>query len=209
VTVLPATHAPAAQHPVGHDVPSQTQVLATQRWPGEQASAVPQRQVPVAEQLSDRASHVTQVAPAFPQVATPRLAQVAPAQQPLGHEVASQMQRPPTQRWPPAQALPAPQEQTPAALQPSALVTSHATQAPPLTPQVPSAVMLQVVPAQQPFEQEVASHTQAPAWQRCPLWQAASLPQRQAPASEQVSAVVGSQLTHIAAAVPHAETERG
>ena len=206
--VFPATQAPPAQHPVGHEVPSQTQVLATQRWPGEQASAVPQRQVPVAEQLSERASHATQVAPAFPQVATERLAQIAPMQQPLGHELASQMQRPPTQRCPPAHALFTPQEQTPAALQLSALVGSQARQAPPLVPQVASAVVLQVVPEQQPLAQEVASHTQAPAWQRWPVWQAAPLPQRQAPSGEQVSALAGSQLTHAAAAVPQAGSER-
>jgi hypothetical protein len=113
--VTPARQAPSAQQPVAHDVLSQTQVLATQRWPGEQASPLPQRQLPDDEQLSERASHATQVEPALPQVVVERVWQVAPVQQPLGHDVASHRQRPPAQRWPPTQAAPVPQTQLPAA----------------------------------------------------------------------------------------------
>lgn len=87
-----------AQQPSGHDVPSQTQVLPMHRWPTAQAAPAPQRQAPAAEQLSDRASHTAQVDPASPQVSSERVAQVAPWQQPLGHELASQMQRPAAQR---------------------------------------------------------------------------------------------------------------
>lgn len=96
------------QQPSGHEVPSHTQVLPTQRWPSAQAGLAPHRQLPAAEQLSERASHTAQVEPASPQVASDRVAQASPWQQPLGHEVASQMHSPATQRWPPAQAGPVP-----------------------------------------------------------------------------------------------------
>jgi hypothetical protein len=94
----PATQAPCAQHPCGQDVPSQTQVLATQRWPRSQAGPLPHRQVPTAEQLSERVSHATQVAPPTPQVARPRVRQAVPLQHPLAHDATSQAHRPPEQR---------------------------------------------------------------------------------------------------------------
>src|SRR5207253_1586591 len=82
VTLSPVRHTPAEQQPLGHDVPSQTQVLPTQRCPGVQMAPVPQRQVPVAEQLSERASQATQLDPALPQVAIERVEQIAPLQHP-------------------------------------------------------------------------------------------------------------------------------
>jgi hypothetical protein len=207
--VLPAMQAPCAQQPVGQEVPSQTQVLATQRCPGAQAAPSPHRQAPNAEQLSERASHATQVEPATPQAATDRVEQVAPLQQPLGQEVASQMHWPPTQRWPPTQAAPAPQTQAPAALQRSALPGSHVRQAPPFAPQVASAIGLQTFPLQQPPGQEDASHTQAPFMQRWPVRQGGPPPHRHAPASEQVSTLPASHPTQAAPPIPHADTARG
>jgi len=136
--VSPGRQLPFEQHPVGHDVPSHTQVLPMQRWPGAQAAAPPQRQVPADEQLSARSSQVTHVDPASPQVASERVSQVFPWQQPLGHDVLSQVQRPERQRWPPAHACLEPQAQVPVALQWSALVASHAAQAPPPMPQAAS-----------------------------------------------------------------------
>jgi hypothetical protein len=208
-TVTPARQAPCAQQPVGHDVPSQTQVLAMQRWPSAQAPALPQRQPPADEQLSERASQATQVEPALPQVVVERVEQVVPLQQPLGHDVASHWHRPPAQRWPPTQAGPVPQLHAPVALQLSALLGSQAAQATPLVPQVASAVGLQTFPAQQPFAQEVASQTHAPPTQRWPPWQGGPPPHRQAPVDVQVSALSGAQATQAAAPIPHAETERG
>ena len=117
LTLSPVKHAPAEQQPVGHDVLSQTQVLATQRCPGAQLAPVPHRQTPVAEQLSDRASQATQLAPALPQVATERVEQIAPLQQPPGHDVPSQTHSPLSQRWPPAHAGDAPHAQVPSAAQ--------------------------------------------------------------------------------------------
>ncbi len=208
-TLSPARQTPAAQQPVGQEVLSQTQVLATQRWPTVQVAPVPQRQSPLAEQLSERASHATQVAPALPQVVMVRFEQMEPLQQPLGQEVASQMHRPSAQRWPPAHAGPDPQAQAPSVPQWSALLGSHATQAAPFAPQVASARLLQTAPAQHPAAHEVPSQTQAPPTQRWPSAQGAPLPQRHAPASEQVSALFGSQARQAAAPLPQVVNERG
>ena len=207
--VLPATHIPCAQHPLGQDVPSHTQVLARQRCPTAQTAPLPQRQPPVAEQLSERASQAKQVAPAVPQLASERVTQVVPLQQPLGHEVASHTQPLVVQRWPAAQAAPAPHEHAPVALHRLAVLLSQATHAAPLAPQVASAGALHTAPLQQPVGHEVASQTQAPPVQRWPLAQGGPPPQRQAPCTEQVSALLGSQAMQIAAAIPHADSERG
>jgi hypothetical protein len=117
LALSPARHAPAEQQPVGHDVLSQMQVLATQRCPGAQVAPVPQRQTPVAEQLSERASQATQLAPAVPQLAIDRVEQVAPLQQPPGHDVPSQTHSPFAQRWPPAHAADEPHAQVPSPAQ--------------------------------------------------------------------------------------------
>ncbi len=209
VTLSPGRHTPAEQHPLGHDVPSQTQVLPTQRCPGAHVAPVPHRQSPVAEQLSARASQAMQLEPALPQAETERLEQVVPLQQPLGHEVPSQMQRPLSQRWPPAQAAAEPHAQLPSAAQWSALDGSQALQTPPLAPQVPSEGELHTLPLQQPVAHEVVSHTHAPPRQRCPFAHGGPLPQVQAPLVEQVSALVASQALHAAAPVPHVLSERG
>jgi hypothetical protein len=207
--LVPGTHMPCAQHPLGQEVPSHTQVLATQRWPTPQAPPLPHRQVPAAEQLSERASQATQVAPAVPQVPSARVTQVVPLQHPLGQEVMSQTQLPDMQRWPAAQAAPLPHAQAPLALHPLALLVSQAAQAAPLTPQVASVGGLHAPPLQQPPGQEAASHTHAPPLQRCPLAQLGPLPQRQAPCTEQVSALSASQAVQMAAPIPHADSERG
>ena len=115
--VAPATHAPCAQQPDGHEVPSHTQVLATQRWPSVHAAPLPHRHAPLAEQLSERASQATQVEPALPHADSDRVEQAVPAQQPLGHDVLSHVQSALTQRWPPLHAAPLPQAQAPAVVQ--------------------------------------------------------------------------------------------
>jgi hypothetical protein len=207
--VSPARQVVPEQHPSAHEVPSHTQVLPMQRWPSEQAGPVPHRQLPLAEQLSLRASHTAQVDPASPQVASERVAHTAPWQQPLGQEVASQMHRPPTQRWPPAQAAPVPHWQAPVLLQRLALLASQALQDAPAVPHAASDGAVQTPPWQQPFGHEVASHMQAPFMHRCPVPQGGALPQRHSPSIEQVSALLVSQDVQEAAPVPHAETERG
>jgi hypothetical protein len=115
--LLPGRQAPPEQQPVAHDVPSHTQVLATHRCPGVQASTPPQRQVPPEEQLSERSSQTAQVEPAAPQVASERVSHRLPRQQPLGQDVASQVHRPPLQRCPPLHAEPDPHAQVPSAPQ--------------------------------------------------------------------------------------------
>ena len=70
---------------------------------------------------------MTHALPETPQLATAAVLHVVPLQQPLWHEITSQMQAPPTQRCPAAQAGPAPHEQAPADEQPSATALSQAT----------------------------------------------------------------------------------
>lgn len=208
--MLPARQAPCEQQPVGHEVPSQTQVLATQRWPSAHApAALPHRHAPVAEQLSERASQATQVEPALPHAASDRVEQVVPAQQPLGHDVASQVQSPLTQRWPPLHAPPVPQPQAPAAVHLSDREASQTMQAPPLAPHVATPATLQTAPLQHPFGHDVASQIHVPPWQRWPVWHAGPPAQWQVPSTAQVSARLGSHAMQMAAPIPHAEIDLG
>lgn len=207
-TVSPGKHMPFWQQPSGQDVPSQTQVLPTQRWPSAQAVPVPHRQAPVAEQLSERASHTAQLDPASPQVASERVSQAFPLQQPLGHEVASQMHSPPAQRWPPTHAGPEPHSQFPVEPQRFALVESQPWQAVPPTPQFARPDTLHSSPWQHPPGHDVASQRHAPFMHRCPLRQAGPPPHRHSPSSVQVSAFDRSHAAQTAPPVPQLDTER-
>jgi hypothetical protein len=102
------------------------------------------------------------VQPFAPQVAADRVMQVAPLQQPSGHEVASQLQRPATQRCPSAHAALPPHEHSPDAEHPSALSALHATHAAPAAPHVAAVAARQTVPLQQPSGQVVVQLEQAP-----------------------------------------------
>src|SRR5258707_9508053 len=73
-----------------------------------------------------------------------------PKQQPLAHDIASQMHAPLAQRWPAAHALLPPQVQAPL-VQPSASVPLQAVQAAPPVPQLASDGTSQVLPLQQPL----------------------------------------------------------
>jgi len=75
------------------------------------------------------ASQAWQTAPLVPQLASDGGLQALPPQQPLGHEVASQVHAPATQRWPSPHGAPLPHWHEPAGEQLSALAGSHATQA--------------------------------------------------------------------------------
>ena len=119
------------------------------------------------------------------------------------------MHRPPTQRWPPAQAGPVPHWHVPALLQRLALVVSQAEQAPPAVPHAASDGTVHTPPVQQPVGHDVASHMQAPFMHRWPAPQGGALPQRHSPSIEQVSALSESQAVQAAAPVPQADTERG
>jgi hypothetical protein len=86
---------------------------------------------------------------------------------------------------------------------------SQATHSEPATPQLSAARILHRLPRQQPAGQDAASHTQTPFMQRCPVSHGGPPPQRQAPVSEQLSALPVSQPMQAAPAAPHACTERG
>jgi len=136
--------------------------------------AAPQRQLPADEQLSLRTgSQAAQAAPLAPHCATDRATQLARAQQPFGHEVASHTQAPERQRWPAPQTGPLPHAQAPDGEQPSARVTSQLVHSAPAAPQLDRLGGLQVAPAQQPSGQVVLLHPlQRPAVQDCPAGQA-------------------------------------
>jgi hypothetical protein len=131
-------------------------------------------------------------------------AQVVPAQQPDGQEVASQMQLPPTQRCPAAQAAPLPQAQLPP-LQLSASLPQTTHCAPPV-PQAAVDGEAHRAPLQQPDAHEVASQMHWPDEQRCPALQTALLPQRQTPLV-QLSASVELQAAQVAPAAPQLESD--
>ena len=118
------------------------------------------------------------------------------------------MQSPAAQRWPPAQAGPAPHSHAPVGPQRLALLVSQARQAPPPIPQVVKAGVSQRPPLQHPVVQEAASQTQAPFMHRWPATQGEPPPQRQAPSVEQVSALSSSQPAQAPPAVPQVATDR-
>jgi hypothetical protein len=75
------------------------------------------------------ASQALHAAPFAPQLPSDGTVQVLPLQQPVGHDVASQAQAPPTQRWPLPHAGPLPHVHAPAGEQVSAFVASQAMHA--------------------------------------------------------------------------------
>ena len=118
---------------------------------------MPQRHCPL-EQLSARwLSQATQAAPDEPQVLNELTVQVAPLQQPVGHEAESQRQTPPTQCCPAPHGACVPQRHWPVA-QLSALSRSHAIQAEPSVPHEETELSRQTLPSQHPPLQLLASH---------------------------------------------------
>jgi hypothetical protein len=165
------SHAPPEQQPFGHETASQTQAptpdVLRQRWPdGHGASALPHTQTPLAVQVSlTVGSQTTHVPPAMPQLVVDAAAHWPPMQQPVGHEVASQMHWPEAQRWPVKQAPPiAPQLQLPRR-QVSVTVGSHTRHWRPLPPHAAAVGGLMHAPEAQQVPQVVGSHTQVPNWQ--------------------------------------------
>lgn len=149
------------QHPVGHEVASQTQAPPEQWRPGAQGAPVPHAHVPSAAQVSARtASHATHVAPEAPQLSSARVLHVVPSQHPSGHDVESQTHCPARQRWPVVHAALPPHVQAPA-VHPSAAVVSHAVQAPAAVPHVVADAGWHVSPEQQPSGHTQPLHTPA------------------------------------------------
>jgi hypothetical protein len=118
-------HTPLAQHPLGHDVASQTHSPSEHRSPSPHALLIPQRQTPIDEQLSASwVPHCTHVDPAEPQLESERAMHVVPLQHPLGHDVASHTHRPPAHRCPDVQAAAPPHVHVPC-VHPSVVFESH------------------------------------------------------------------------------------
>ncbi len=163
-------HVVPSQQPFGHEVASHVHTPATQCSPAPQGPPVPQWQTPAEEQLSEAtASQLTHVEPAAPHIASERELHVDPAQQPLGHDVASHTQRPPAQRCPSAHAGWPPHVHVPADEHASEVEAWHATHAAPLMPHAVSPVAdWQVLPTQHPAHCP-AQLEQAPAWQVSPV----------------------------------------
>ena len=88
-----------SQHPLAHDVASQTQRPDAQRCPGAHEIPVPQRHAPAGPHVSASiGSQATQVEPPTPHVSGLRTRHSAPSQHPDGQLIASQTHRPLTQR---------------------------------------------------------------------------------------------------------------
>ena len=83
----------------------------------------------------------------------------------------------------------------------SAFDGSQVTHAAPPVPQVAGDGLMQLLPEQQPFGHEDELHTHCPFTHCCPAPHAGPTPQAQLP-FRQVSAVVGSQITHVSPSVP-------
>src|SRR5256885_748431 len=126
-------HVLPAQQPVGHDVPSQTHAPPRQCCPALQGGPVPHLQLPPVQLSAVTALQAVHAAPPVPHAARDGVVHTVPAQQPAGHDVASQTQVPPTQCCPVAHAVPAPRVPPPAAQPPAA--APLAVHAPPAVPQ--------------------------------------------------------------------------
>ena len=149
---------------------------------------VPHAQAPTEEHPSARfTSHPAQIALPTPQVLTEGGLQVLPEQQPVWQvEMLQPLQRPLMQDSP----------------------AGHRSQVPPPAPHESGvSPSRQRPPEQHPSGHEVPSHMHVPPRQRWPFRQDASLPQRQVPAAEQLSARM-SQATHVEPSSPHVVSER-
>lgn len=212
----PLPHAAVAL-PVSQDVPwqqpaqlveSHRQFPAAQCCPARQAAAAPQAQPAGPQASARRGSHAAQLPPAEPQVASDAGWQLAPSQQPEGHDEPSHTQPPPWHREPSAHSGPAPQPQVPSAAQVSARVTSHPAQVAPARPHWVRLRVWQAAAWQQPPGHEISSQVHSPAWQRWPAAQGAPLPHSQAPSAEQRSDRA-SQAAHAAAPTPQVDGNDG
>jgi hypothetical protein len=140
-SAVPVMQTLLAQQPLGQVAGVQagaTQAPPTHCWPPPQAGLAPHLQAPAAQVSAVFESHIAQTEPPVPHMPSDGVfMQVSPEQQPLAHDVASQTQAPPTHRVPAPHAGPVPQAQLPPA-QVSEIAGSHAAQASPGAPQVPS-----------------------------------------------------------------------
>ena len=179
----------------------------TQFTPTPQTGPPPQRQPPGPQLSARRGSQAAQVPPLVPHWLTvPGERHEVPLQQPRPQDVESQTQVLLKQRCPVAHAALAPQRHEPLP-QLLAVVASQVVHCAPPAPhwETVSAVT-QLVPAQQPPPQVVASHTQTLFAQCRPAPQAGLLPQRQLPVS-QLSAPRELQAEQVAPLLPQTEVD--
>ena len=166
--------------------------------------------MPDTEQPSAVAPHALHIAPLVPQVEAAGGWQMAPVQQPVGHEAVSQTHAPAMQFCPTPHAGPVPHVHPPPR-QPSAFVAGQAVQSAPPLPQTPSVVAgeVHVAPVQQPSGHDAASQTQTPPEHSWPVVHATPLPHAQSPVAEQWSACVAAHAMQRSPPKPHADSERG
>jgi hypothetical protein len=108
--VLPGWHVLPEQHPVAHDVPSHTQEPLRQRWPTTHAAPVPHMHAPLAEHESAAATvQIPHFMPGAPQLDSDSAVHAPFMQQPVGHDVASQVHTPCEQCRPALHGAPVPQ----------------------------------------------------------------------------------------------------
>jgi hypothetical protein len=110
IASLPIAQVLPLQHPVGHELVSQTQAPLEHLCPAPHMLFGPQWQVPPAQLSARLASHALQVAPCVPHAAEDGVTQLpAASQQPLGQLVELQLHLPETHCWPVGHALDMPQ----------------------------------------------------------------------------------------------------
>ena len=90
-TLLPGSHSPSEQQPVGQDTPSQTQTPFRQRCPVEQLGPPPHVHAPAVQLSESSDSHALHVSPATPHALREDGVQVPWLQHPSGQEVSSQV----------------------------------------------------------------------------------------------------------------------
>jgi hypothetical protein len=178
VVVVPSSHTLPLQHPVGHDVALHKHNPPEQICPLAHAAAPPHVHVPAVLHPSAVVPHDVHVAPWSPHVVADCVSHTAPVQQPLGHDVPSQMHAPTEQRWPTPHAGPEPHLHAPA-VQLSDFVESHATQLAPCVPHVDDDDGSHVEPLQQPVGHDDALQTHTLAEHVCPALHALALPHLQ------------------------------
>jgi hypothetical protein len=181
-------HAPAVQHPPGHDAALQTQAPPTHACPGPHGALPPHWHCPVAEQPSDViVSQATHPTPPVPHAAKDSVLHVGPEQHPAVHVIVQPEQAPAVHACP----------------------AGHGAHVLPPLPHMPSIVPgRHIGPTQQPGH-EAASHTQVPLRHCWPDPHARTDPQVHAPAAEHPSAIARLHAPHVAPGAPQVFTENG
>lgn len=171
------------QHPVGHDVPSHTQLPSTHSWPRTHIPCPPQVHVPASQPSARVGSHDEQAVPPVPHAETVGVVHVAPTQHPpLQFALEHPVQAPPEQ-----EPLP-----------------GHAWHDEPPVPHAELDVPAWHIPfpSQQPLGHELTLQAQLPFEQIWPDAQAVFPPHVHAPAAEHPSATVPHD-EHVAPGAPH------